>query len=238
MPTLLLRFAAPLQAWGDESRFTRRMTHRHPTKSATVGMLAAALGRARTDDVGDLVALRWGTRIDQPGDIVRDFQVAIRPARGKHGPQSMPVSDRYYLEDAVFVVGLEGARSALEQLEIALRAPVYPLFLGRRSCPPTGRLVLGLRDTDLEASIRAEPWHAAAWHRRQQPQTVQLAVLLDAPADVDDGETLRDVPVSFSPVRREYSWRRVIRPRPVHLENPQGRPGEVGPDFFTAVTEG
>ena len=45
MATLLLRLAAPLQAWGADSKFETRKTGREPTKSGVIGLLAAALGR-------------------------------------------------------------------------------------------------------------------------------------------------------------------------------------------------
>ena len=44
MATLLLRLAAPLQAWGADSKFETRKTAREPTKSGVIGLLAAALG--------------------------------------------------------------------------------------------------------------------------------------------------------------------------------------------------
>ena len=43
MATLLLRLAAPLQAWGSGSKFNIRLTEREPTKSGVVGMIAAAM---------------------------------------------------------------------------------------------------------------------------------------------------------------------------------------------------
>lgn len=50
---------------------------------------------------------------------------------------------RHYLQDAVFLVGLESEDTALlQELETALKHPVYPLYLGRRSCPPPCRSAL------------------------------------------------------------------------------------------------
>ena len=43
MATLLLRLAAPLQAWGADSKFETRKTAREPTKSGVIGLLAACL---------------------------------------------------------------------------------------------------------------------------------------------------------------------------------------------------
>jgi CRISPR system Cascade subunit CasD len=47
MPYLALMLDAPLQSWGFASRFQRRTTGLHPTKSGVVGLLCAALGAAK-----------------------------------------------------------------------------------------------------------------------------------------------------------------------------------------------
>ena len=46
MPTtLLLRLDGPLQSWGVASRYARRDTLDHQSKSGVIGLCAAALGR-------------------------------------------------------------------------------------------------------------------------------------------------------------------------------------------------
>ena len=154
MAVLLLRLAGPMQAWGVKSRFTVRATELAPTKSGVVGMLASAVGRRRTDPIEDLLALRFGVRKDQPGSVIRDFHTA----RTLDGRESMPLSNRYYLADAVFLAGIEGDRALLEGIDEALRHPAFPLYLGRRSCPPTHPVSLGLREAALLDALRAEPW--------------------------------------------------------------------------------
>lgn len=235
MTVLLLRLAGPLQAWGDSSRFTRRDTGRYPTKSGVLGLLAAAEGRRRTDEIEDLADLRFGVRVDQPGQIQRDFQTAINWSTDK----SMPLSYRYYLSDAVFVAGVEGDANLLGGLAEALAHPAYPLYLGRRSCPTSGRVSLGLSEQSLEEALRGEPWHASSWFRRKQPNQVQLELVVDAvDGDVDPVETRRDVPHSFSPERREYGWREVAHRAPVEIENPLGsrpRPATTSHDWLGAV---
>ena len=129
---LLLRLAGPLQSWGDSSRFARRRTRTEPTKSAVIGLLAAALGRSREEDIDDLRLLEFGVRTDQPGSLLRDFQVE----RSLDEKVVMPLSHRYYLSDAVFLVALGGPADKLAELDEALHHPVWPLYLGRRSCPP------------------------------------------------------------------------------------------------------
>jgi CRISPR system Cascade subunit CasD len=50
MQYLALMLDAPLQSWGFASRFQRRTTGPHPTKSGVVGLLCAALGLAKGSD--------------------------------------------------------------------------------------------------------------------------------------------------------------------------------------------
>lgn len=135
MATLLLRLAAPLQSWGSDSKFETRKTDREPTKSGVVGLLAAALGLRRDDTEGlaRLNGLRFAVRADQEGSLLVDFHTA-------KSRDTSYVTYRHYLQDAVFLAGLESEDEALlRELEAALRHPVYPLYLGRRSCPPSGR---------------------------------------------------------------------------------------------------
>lgn len=234
MTVLLLRLAGPLQAWGDSSRFARRDTGRYPTKSGVLGLLAAAEGRRRNDEIEDLAHLRFGIRVDQPGQLQRDFQTAINWSTGK----SMPLSYRYYLADAVFIAGVEGDRHLLEALGAALIDPIFPLYLGRRSCPTSGKVVLGVVNGDLESALRAEEWHAASWHRRLQPRRVELELVVDAiQGDAHPTETRRDIPLSFSVERREYGWREVAHLPPMIVDNPLGRPlrRASGIDWFDAL---
>ena len=145
MATLLLRLAAPLQSWGSDSKFETRKTDREPTKSGVVGLLAAALGLRRDDTEGlaRLNGLRFAVRADQEGSLLVDFHTA-------KSRDTSYVTYRHYLQDAVFLAGLEsGDEALLRELEAALRHPVYPLYLGRRSCPPTLPLCLGIRQGSL-----------------------------------------------------------------------------------------
>ena len=217
MTVLLLRLAGPLQSWGVKSRFTVRATELAPTKSGIIGMLAAAVGRRRTDPIEDLLSLRFGVRKDQPGRVIRDFHTA----RTLDGKTSMPLSERYYLADAVFLAGIEGDRALLEGLDEALRHPFFPLYLGRRSCPPTHPVSRGLRETGLLDALRAEPWLAAQWfQRKHRDKPFDAEMLLDQ--DVVQEAALpaqergavrgsRDVPASFDPRRRDYGFRQVER---------------------------
>ncbi|KWT63877.1 type I-E CRISPR-associated protein Cas5/CasD [Streptomyces albus subsp. albus] len=215
MSVLLLRLAGPLQAWGSAARFARRSTENAPTKSGVLGLLAAAQGRPRQADLADLAALHFGVRIDQPGSRLRDFHTAHHADSGK----AMPLSERFYLADAVFVAGLEGDPQLLHQLYQALLCPRYLPYLGRRSCPPSRQLNMGPpQDVPLEEALRNAEWQASDWYVQQLQNTAEhdatpgpevLDVLLDCPSgDVPDF-SLRDTPVSYDPRHRRYALRGV-----------------------------
>ena len=162
MSTLLLRLAGPMQSWGTDSKFDVRRTGREPSKSGVIGLVAAALGIARQDReaLQTLNGLRFGVRVDREGAMLRDYHIA-RTAK-----DVAYVTHRYYLSDAEFVAGLESDdRALLARIAQALQAPAFPLYLGRRSCPPVGRVFLKISDEPLEAALCADAagFLAAAW---------------------------------------------------------------------------
>lgn len=225
MTVLLLRLAGPLQSWGDSSRFVQRNTRQEPTKSGVIGLIAAAQGRHRVDPIEDLAQLYYGVRTEQRGQLVREFQTAQQWQTPKKdgSVQSLPLSYRYYLADAVFVAGIEADRALLEGIHEAVMSPAFPLYLGRRSCPPAGLVSLGLRDGELGEVMRTEKWHASESHqRRTKGRDVALELVRDAVATDELIETVRDIPLSFNPERREYGWRSVTREPRVVVQNPYG----------------
>ena len=214
MATLLLRLAAPLQSWGADSKFETRKTNREPTKSGIIGLLAAALGLRRDDAAGlaRLNGLHFAVRADREGSLLVDFHTANREEDRKKG-KAPYVTYRHYLQDAVFLVGLESEDTALlQELETALKHPAYPLYLGRRSCPPTLPLCLGIRQGSLLDVLRTEPMQG------RKPETGKLRIVADAdPAD-PAAVPRQDLPVSFSPVHRQYGFRPV---REWRLDRPE-----------------
>ena len=224
MSVLPLVLAGPLQSWGSASRFARRGTEYAPTKSGVIGLLAAAQGRDRTADLSDLAALRFGVRVDQPGTRVRDYQTAKHLVTGV----SMPVSERFYLADAVFVAAVEGDPDLVGELYRALRSPVYMPYLGRRSCPPSRPLDLGEpREGRIEDVLERQPWQASRWWQRQRrwekETEIELSTLIDAPPGRGRADALRDLPLSFDPAHRRYGLRPVL-PGTVRFPNPKFHP--------------
>ena len=218
---LVLRLAGPLQSWGSSSRFTRRSTEAFPTKSGIVGLLAAAQGRRRTDPIEDLAELRMAVRIDQPGELLRDFHTAHR------GKTAMPLSDRFYWSDAVFAAFVEGPDGLIDALANAIRRPAFPLYLGRRACPPALPLFLAVESDPIWEVVRSTRWLASGFHRKRQrdKREVQVRVVADAGIvpgadESTPGRTLQDVPVSFDSERRLYTFRQVEEAS-VPLQNPE-----------------
>lgn len=199
MSTLLLRLAAPLQAWGTDSKFEVRRTNREPSKSGVIGLLAAALGLRRDADLSELSALRFGVRVDRNGEVIKDFHMA-------KADKTSYLTYRYYLSDAVFLVGLESEdRNFLEKIERALRNPCFPLFLGRRSCPPTLPLVLGIREDALETALRGEE------NQNKDLKSIRQShryIRLDCGVGEQEGAVVQDLPISFNPMKREFGYRR------------------------------
>jgi CRISPR system Cascade subunit CasD len=235
---LVLRLAGPLQSWGASSRFTRRTTESAPTKSGVIGLLAAAAGIERGDDVrlAPLAALRFGVRVDQPGTRIRDFHTAHHGVTGA----SMPLSERFYLADAVFVAAVEGDHALLTGLHDALRAPAYPPYLGRRSCPPCEPVDLGLyEDARLEDVLTRVPWQASAWYRRRHPTPQTLTVLRETAADepATPADVLRDQPVSFDAAHRRHTLRTVVTdPVPTPVPAGGGSPRDAHDPFAALET--
>lgn len=247
--TLLLRLAGPLQSWGTSSRYSSRDTGAEPSKSGVVGILAASLGWRRDHDLTELAALRMGVRIDRTGVPGYDFQTAgggsddpgIAMARdtpqsvarrqrdfrsGKDtGKAAISISNRYFLQDAVFLVGLEGDDlDLLHRLDAALRHPVFPVGLGRRGYVPSCPVALpdsGVREgLDLLEALSIEPWPVAGPPPRHQAVS-DLGLVLE---DATGGSIRSDQPVGAAFLTR------VFGPRPVTTDRcapPSRAPGEL-----------
>lgn len=216
--TMLLQLKAPIQSWGTTSRFTRRSTDAAPSKSGVIGMIAAAMGRRRTDPIEDLLNVRFGARLDQPGSVLRDFQTAQTLDR----TVSMPLSSRYYLTDAAFLVGVEGEEELVAAIIEAIISPQFPLYLGRRSCVPDGPLRPTMTYSPIREALTDAPWIARSSIRERANRLVELEVVVDANDEDADRHLVRDVPESFDPERRLYGFRAVARYM-VIIDNPDSK---------------
>jgi len=152
---LLFRLYGPLSAWGDIAVGEQRPSSTHPSRSAILGLLAAALGlrRHQTKALDALNGdLRVAVRIDTPGEMLRDYHTTQAPVRNRKqvfrtrkdelsaDKLHTILSQRDYRSDACYTVALwqvgDSSTHSLEQIMEALRKPRLTLYLGRKACPP------------------------------------------------------------------------------------------------------
>jgi CRISPR system Cascade subunit CasD len=190
--TLFLRLESPLQSWGENSQWSERRTAPEPTKSGVVGLLACALGWADDQQIGDLTArITIGIRADIPGTPapLRDYHTVgggysspqLLTAQGKlkvsSGRPHTEQTWRYYLCDASFLVAIQSHPDTIARLAEALQRPNWPVFLGRKSCPPTRPVFDGVANHDsLEAALENHPARLLEQERKHmidpRPRTV------------------------------------------------------------------
>lgn len=172
---LLFRLYGPMAAWGDTSVGEFRPTRSHPSRTAILGLLAAALG-IRRDQEDELLALDGSAgvavRLDLPGELLRDYhttQVAPEGKKLRYRTRSDELnserlhtilSQRDYRTDTGASIALyrRGEDKNLEHWCQALRTPVFSLYLGRKSCPlalPLDPVVV--QAPDLKAAFDAYP---------------------------------------------------------------------------------
>lgn len=172
MKILLFRLEGFLQSWGEHSSWTNRDTAYIPTKSGIIGILSSCLGYHRNDSrikaLND--ALSIGIRVDRQGEVIRDYHtvqgsVEIGPNRTgfKNAQRKIRlggntiVSNRYYLEDASFLVAVAGEESLLKQVDKAMCHPMHVAFLGRKACLPSVPLIPIMKEYEsLEDALKCE----------------------------------------------------------------------------------
>lgn len=220
MKSIILKFSGPLQSWGTRSHFEIRHTDPYPSKSAVIGMIAAALGYKRGEDakIQKLNELDYAVRMDQAGQIIEDFQNAHKY---KNTPDPVLdrnyVTHREYIEDAVFVAAI-GSEDDLWVNEIykALQRPYYSLYEGRRSCPIMADSLLGIVDENVLSVLQSVPWQAAEWYRRRlrhisgEDAVIRIPIYADGSLILEGREVLyrRDGVLSFSEKGRKFTFRK------------------------------
>lgn len=180
MPTLLIRFVGPMQSWGTTSRFDQRDTGKEPSKSGVVGLLAAALGidRENWTELEPLTRLSMAVRHDRPGAPKRDYQTAgcaeddtIIKADGTPSKDGV-VSQRFYLADAAFLVGLEcDDHALLDKIHAKLKNPEWPLALGRKSYLPSEPVWIedGMQEAPLLDALKKYCWLGSLRRWEEKP---------------------------------------------------------------------
>ncbi len=229
---LVFQLYAPLVSWGTQAVGQERPGENHPSRSALLGLLAAALGIDRQDEPSHAAlseACRFGIKQLAPGLALRDFHTAqVPPAMKKANHRqtrrdelredklSTILSFRGYQQDALSIVAVQatGERWSIEDLQQALRQPRYHLYFGRKACVPAlplhpqivaaEHLRAALDDYPVDESIaKTEPFF------RGRPRYYWEA-MGDAGLQADFHVPRYDQPLSRQrwqfTSRREYTW--------------------------------
>lgn len=167
---LLIRLSSPLIAFGGETIDNFGVIRDFPALSMVTGLIANALGWDRGDDASHnrlQARLRLGTRLESSGSRLTDFQTAQLGAndrgwttwgiaeerRGGAASYDSPhLRYRDYHTDltALVALRLDPADEApvLDDIAVALDRPKRPLFIGRKPCLPSTRLMDGWVEAD------------------------------------------------------------------------------------------
>lgn len=155
MDYLLFRLYGPMASWGEIAIGESRHTAGYPSKSAIVGLMAAALGIKRDETEkqrqmpgGYVVAVEvysQGTLLldyhtVQVPDSSGSFRYRTRREQMVFGKSRLGtiLSSREYRADALALVAvkaLPGAPFDLQTIKDHLEKPKFHLYLGRKSCP-------------------------------------------------------------------------------------------------------
>ena len=150
---LLFCLYGPMVSWGDIAVGECRPIFSHPSKSAVIGLLAAALGICREEEERQRCladSCSFAVRVDSMGIILRDYHTSQVPSMRKGivhhtrrselsvEDQNTILSSRNYRCDAAYTVAIsvsDDAPHSVQELAAALRNPAFALYLGRKSCP-------------------------------------------------------------------------------------------------------
>lgn len=185
---LLIRLQAPLIAFGGETIDNYGVIRDFPALSMVTGLIGNALGWDRGDDVNHnrlQERMLMGARLDSQGQRMLDYQTALiyqddagwtthgQPEGREKSPSYSTMPDgrkgltlqryRHYHTDMNVLVALRlhpaDETPTLDDLSAALDKPARPLFVGRKNCLPSSRLVVGFVDAEniLDALQQAAP---------------------------------------------------------------------------------
>ncbi len=216
---LALYLDAPLQSWGYASKFDRRTTLAHPTRSGILGMLCAACGIDRADKAGlarlsqvdvAVYGFKLGSRLTDYHtvgggyDAKKDAQKISPKASGASGDTVQTY--REFLEGARFGVVVSGDAELIGEVGRAMQSPQWGVWLGRKSCIPASRLYAGEygSEADALAALRETEAQRASC---SVDKVSHVRSVKDAQLFAEGTETLMDIPLDFSV--RAFAPRRV-----------------------------
>jgi CRISPR system Cascade subunit CasD len=228
----VLWFEAPLQSWGNDSKFWRRDTLKFPTKSGIIGLILCALGKTGAQiefleklslskiTVFSYLNTYFKDKLRKKVErayILRDFHMigngyneednwmemnTLKKLDGKSSGAGVKVTQRFYLQDSKFGVIMEVPINLSDCLEEALKMPVYDIYLGRKNCIPTDFVFQGCFDTHKEAEEKLSQVCI------EKKLDLDFTVLDESLPEIGDVISLNDIPIQFGE-EKKYRDRQV-----------------------------
>jgi len=174
---LVFRLYGPMASWGEIAVGETRHSAAYPSRSALIGLLGAALGVTRDDEAGQTAlnaGYRFGVKLHAAGHPLRDYHTIqlgpeLKKLRYRTRRQELTLvardqlttllTGREYRCDSfvtVAVMATEKAERSLVHVAAALQRPVFPLYLGRKSCPLAAPLAPNVKNfPSLKAALDA-----------------------------------------------------------------------------------
>ena len=140
MKTLILKTEG-LSAYGLQTFDVHRRANHFPTRSAIIGLLAAAMGITRKEQ-GALNKLSENVdvavQVNQAGEKIVDYHTVqnFRSPMGKIQTGTKPTYREYWC-DSEHTFAISTNDELIEKLAEAVKSPKFVLFQGRKSCPLT-----------------------------------------------------------------------------------------------------
>ncbi|MBF0494581.1 MAG: type I-E CRISPR-associated protein Cas5/CasD [Candidatus Omnitrophica bacterium] len=171
MKYLLFRLYGPMSSWGDIAVGEIRPSFTHPSKSAILGLVAAALGIKRNEEEKHrslAKALGFAVLVESAGFPLFDYHTAQVPSGkenyrtrrqelwGDRSDLNTILSTRDYRVDGLYTTILwvkKHCEFDLDRITVKLRQPDFILYLGRKSCPVA--LPLEAQTVDAESLVDA-----------------------------------------------------------------------------------
>jgi len=223
---LVFTLVAPMGAFGDLAGHEQRGSTGWPGRSAILGLVGAVLGVRRDDQAGQAALNAWKMAVSvlHQGPVLNDFHTVQtvpsarvkRPATRADALRALTRADnglitrRSYRMDCAFGVALWGGDAAT--LEVALKAPHFVPYLGRKSCPLSAPMAP--KRLEAEGPLQALAQIILPPFLALNP-SAPLFVASDIPLGTGRSETRHDIPLD-----RE-KWH--FAAREVHIHQPEGQ---------------
>lgn len=147
---LVFRLYGPIASWGEIAVGENRHSFSYPSKSAIIGLVAAALGYKREEEEKHTMlnhSLSFGVKVYSSGILLRDYHTIQTPPgkviyatrkdelRDKLELKTI-LSSRDYRMETLYDICIWKKKDSIDlvTMQQKLNEPVFSLFLGRKSC--------------------------------------------------------------------------------------------------------